>query len=160
MFPSAKYNVGLLFWTDYNVHLNHLNILQVHFQNQSMIVSAQGICRGSLDTSFQMIMASQISDNWSGPDQGHDQRDIRCSPLDFPHLFYRTFLAAGSKGHIHIPDTQTRTLLTGWGKRHEMKTGVVLAPAVWGQVVDSGLWRRAGHPKNFVGYMYKYAVFD
>ena len=33
----------------------------------------------------------------------------------------------------------------------------VLAPAVWGV---RALRRWAGHLKNFVGYMYKYAVFD
>ena len=42
-------------------------------------------------------------------------------------------------------------------QKHLLLPGVVLAPAVWGA---RGPQRGAGHQKNLVGYMYKFAVFD
>jgi len=40
------------------------------------------------------------------------------------------------------------------------RTGAVLAPAVWGASERTGSPKRAGHQKNLIGYMYKYAFFE
>jgi len=67
---------------------------------------------------------------------------------------YRTVLyRAGSGVKKNIKTVTSLSVSIGV----QCEPGAVLAPAEWGV---QGSPKGAGHRKNLVGYMYKYAVFD